>query len=383
MDPRLDAQLTDEQRAFARAVDDFCARECPRDELRELTAGGTIAHHPRVYERLAETGWLGLTIPAEYGGCGGSITDVAILTERLAHNRAPVGGYLTTVITAQAVIRHGTEEQKARVLPQVAAGTVLAIAITEPDTGSDAAAITTRAVRDGDGWRIDGQKIFTSNANHAGHVLLVTRTDRSAPKHRGISLFLLPMDREGISYTRIDTLGHIDTTITHYEGVAATDADIVGEVNGGWQALVRGLNSERVILAAEALGLAQRAFDDATAYARQRYQFGRPIARFQALQHGFAETATQLLSTRLLVHHAAALLDRGDPAPMQSSMAKLAASELAKAASLQGMQFMGGVGYTMEYDMQAYLRDSLVMTIFGGTSQIQKNLIANQLGLDA
>lgn len=332
-------QLTTEQVAFIDAVDDFCKRECPRHKLRELTSNGEIAYH-----------------------------------------RAPVGGHLTSVITAQAIIRYGSEEQKRAVLPAVAEGAVLSIAITEPDTGSDAAAVTTRATREGKAWRINGEKIFTSNANHARWILLVARTDPTAPKHHGISLFLLPADRDGISVSRLETLGHIDTT-TRYLDVPATDTDVVGGLNHGWQALVRGLNSERVIIAAEALGFGQRAFDDTLDYVKQRHQFGQPIGHFQALQHGLAETSTQLLATRLLLRHAAGLLDAGDPAPAEASMAKLHATETAKEAALQGMQFMGGMGYSMEHDMQAYVRDTLVMTIFGGTSQIQKNIIAGQLGL--
>jgi alkylation response protein AidB-like acyl-CoA dehydrogenase len=383
MDPKMGHQFNDEQRALAQSVDAFCTRESWLEDLSDFPGEGTSAHDQKLYERMAAAGWAGLTIPEKYGGSGGTLTDVAILTERLAYHRVPVGGYLTSVITVQLIVRFGTEEQKRELLPLVAQGTVLAIAITEPDTGSDAASITTRATRDEDCWRIDGEKVYTSNANHAGFVVVVTRTDRSVPKHNGITLFLLPMDREGVSYSRLKTLGHIDTNITYYEDVRATEADVIGEVDKGWQALVRGLNSERLIIAAEGLGLAQRAFDDAVAYSKQRHQFGQPISRFQALQHGFAETATRLLSTRLLTYHTAALLDAGDPAPMQASMAKLAATELARDAALQGMQFMGGAGYTMEYDMQGYLRDSVVMTIFGGTSQIQKNIIAGQLGLNA
>lgn len=383
MDARMGHRFTDEQRALAQSIDAFCARESSAERLGDFPVDGTTAHDQKLYERLAATGWVGLTIPEEYGGSGGTLTDVAILTERLAYHRVPVGGYLTSVITAQLIIKFGTEEQKRELLPQVAQGAVLAIAITEPDTGSDAAAVATRATRSEDGWRIDGQKIYTSNANNARFVVVVTRTDPAAPKHKGITLFALPMDREGVSYSRLKTLGHIDTNITYYENVAATDGDIVGGVDQGWQALVRGLNSERLIIAAEGLGLAQRAFDDAVGYCTQRQQFGQPISRFQALQHGLAETATRLLSTRLLTYHTAALLDAGDPAPMQASMSKLAATELARDAALQGMQFMGGAGYTMEYDMQGYLRDSVVMTIFGGTSQIQKNIIAGQLGLNA
>lgn len=382
MDLKLGHQFNDEQRALAQSIDAFCLRETSQLKLSDIPTESTSAHDPRLYERMAAAGWVGLTIPEEYGGSGGTLTDVAILTERLAYHRVPVGGYLTSVITAQLIVKFGSERQKRNILPLVANGTVLAIAITEPDTGSDAASVSTKATRDDDSWRIDGQKVYTSNANHAGFVVVVTRTNRSSPKHQGITLFLLPMDRQGIRYSRLRTLGHIDTNITYYDNVQASDADIVGEVDTGWQALLRGLNSERLIIAAEGLGLAQRAFDDAVAYAKQRHQFGQPIARFQALQHGFAETATRLLSTRLLTFHTASLLDAGDPAPMQASMAKLAATELARDAALQGMQFMGGAGYTMEYDMQGYLRDSVVMTIFGGTSQIQKNIIAGQLGLN-
>ncbi|CAN5626903.1 acyl-CoA dehydrogenase family protein [soil metagenome] len=376
----LRERITPEQAYFVEAVDDFCRRECPPHKLREMTANGTVAHDDTLYKKLAATGWLGLTIPEAYGGSGGALSDVALLTERLSYHRLPVTGYLTTVITAQALILFGTEEQKRRILPAVAEGAVLSIAITEPDTGSDAAAVRTRAQRDGDGWRINGEKIYTSNANHARWVLVVTRTNPDASKHRGISLFLVPMDQ--VEVTKLEMLGHIDTTITRYADVYATDADIVGGVDTGWSALVRGLNSERMIIGAEAVGVGQRAFDDVLRYVKERHQFGQPIGRFQALQHGLAETATKLLAARLLVRHVAELLDEGDPAPAEASMAKLLATETAKEAALQGMQFMGGMGYSMESDMQSYVRDSLVMTIFGGTSQIQKNIIASQLGLN-
>jgi alkylation response protein AidB-like acyl-CoA dehydrogenase len=379
---RYGERFDEEGRAFADAVDSFCLRECPPDQLRTWTDNGRITHSPELYARLAETGWLGLTIPEEYGGVGGTLRDVAILIERLSYHRLPVAGYLTSAITEQAIVRYGTEEQKRTILPEVAAGAILSIAITEPDTGSDAASISTSARRVDDGWRINGQKIYTTNANHARWVVLVTRTNPDAPKHHGISLFCLPMERDGVSYSRLDMLGHTDTNITYYEDVAAQDEDIIGTVDEGWSVLTRGLNSERVIIAAEGLGFGQRAFDDALAYAKTRTQFGQPIGRFQALQHGFAETATKLTASRLLTYYCADLLDSGKAAPTEASMAKLLSSETAKEAALQGMQFMGGMGYSMESDMQAYVRDTLVMTVFGGTSQIQKNIIAGGLGLN-
>ncbi|MEM6107542.1 acyl-CoA dehydrogenase family protein [Mycobacterium sp. 050272] len=372
---------TPEQSAFVDAVDGFCQRECPSHKLRELTKGGTVAHNDELYGKLASTGWLGLTIPEEYGGVGGTLSEVALLTERLAYHRVPVGGYLTTVITLQALLKYGSEEQKRAVLPGVAAGDILSIAITEPDTGSDAAAVKTRARKVGSRWQLSGEKTFTSNANHARWVLVVTRTNTDVPKHQGLSLFLLPMDRRGVSFERLDMLGHIDTNITRYEDVDAGDDEIVGGIDQGWRVLVRGLNSERLIIAAEALGIGQRAFDETLRYVKERRQFGQPIGRFQALQHGLAESAAKLLSTRLLVEHTAALLAAGEAAPGEASITKLQATETAKEVALQGMQFMGGMGYSMESEMQSYVRDTLVMTIFGGTSQIQKNIIAAQLGL--
>ncbi len=379
--PVLRERLTPEQQDFVGAIDAFCARECPPHELREITEDGTVGHHRGLYAKLAATGWLGLTIPEEYGGSGGTLRDVALLTERLAYHRVPVGGYLTSVITLQALVKFGTEQQKKEVLPAVADGSVLSIAITEPDSGSDAASVRTRARRDGDRWLINGEKLYTSNANHSSWILVVSRTDPGASKHRGISLFLVPTDR--VEVTDLRMLGHLDTTITRYVDVPVTEEDLVGGLDQGWRALVQGLNSERLILGADALGLGQRAFDDTLRYVTEREQFGQPIGRFQAIQHGLAESATRLLSARLLAAHTAELLDAGDPAPAEASMTKLLATEVAQDVARQGMQFMGGMGYSMENDMQSYVRDTLVMTIFGGTSQIQKNIIAGQLGLNA
>lgn len=268
-------RLNLEQQAFVEAIDDFCARECPPHELRKITEDGTIGHHRELYAKLAATGWLGLTIPEEYGGSGGTLRDVALLTERLAYHRVPVGGYLTSVITLQALVKFGTERQKKEVLPAVADGSVLSIAITEPDSGSDAASVRTAARRDGDRWLINGEKLYTSNANHASWVLVVTRTDPEASKHRGISLFLVPIDR--VEVTDLRMLGHIDTTITRYVDVPVTEDDLVGGLDQGWRALVQGLNSERLILGADALGLGQRAFDDTLRYVTEREQFGQPV----------------------------------------------------------------------------------------------------------
>lgn len=374
--------FNEDERSFADAVDHFCVRECPPERLAEWSDGGRLAHAPELYAHLAKTGWVGLTIPEEFGGAGGTLRDALILLERLSYHRLPVGGYLTALIVSQAIIRYGTDAQKAAILPGVAGGDILAIGITEPQAGSDAAALTTAARKSGDNWRINGQKIYTTNANHAKWIVLVTRTETAARKQDGITLFILPMDRKGISFTPIETLGQLDTNITYYDDVEASDDEILGEPGKGWSALGRGLNSERVIVAAQATGVGQRAFDDALAYVKTREQFGQTIGRFQAIQHGLAETATELAAARLLTYYAADLLDAGEVGQAQASMAKLKATEVAQRAALQGMQFLGGLGYTMDTEMQSYVRDTLAMTIFGGTSQIQKHIVATELGLN-
>lgn len=374
-------ELSDEEQAFAEAIDTFCLRECPPDRLREWTQQGTVRQSPELYRRLADTGWLGVGIPEEFGGAGGGLRDVAILIERLYYHRLPVTGVLTTVITEQSLLKFGSAQQKSEILPAVAEGAILSIAITEPEAGSDVAGLQTVAVPEGDGWRMRGQKLYTTNANHADWVLVAARTSSPERRHDGITVFCVPMSREGVSFTPLAMLGHSDTNITYYDDVRVDRSDIVGEFDDGWTVLTRGLNSERVIVAAMALGYAQRAFDDALAYSKTRFQFGEPIGAFQALQHGFADTATQLAASRLLTYHSASLIQSGHEAAAEASMAKLHATETAKAAALQGLQYMGAIAYSLDSEMQAHVRDSLIMTVFGGTSEIQRNIIARQLGL--
>jgi alkylation response protein AidB-like acyl-CoA dehydrogenase len=196
-------------------------------------------------------------------------------------------------------------------------------------------------------------------------------------------MILVPRDSEGLTITPIDTLGGTETNELHLDNVRVPESNLLGTEGGGWIQLMSGLNYERVILAATALGLAQRAFDDALAYVKERRQFGRPVGQFQSQQHVFAELATEIAQARLLVRWVAQLTDE-DPArmlPQEASMAKLATTELAKKVALAGMQAMGGYGYATEYPMESYLRSAVVGTIYGGTSEIQKNIIAKTLGL--
>jgi isovaleryl-CoA dehydrogenase len=380
----VDFALTDAQTDFVAAIRDFCKRECGTQEQREkLTNGYTEAHNDGLYRKMGELGWLGVTIDEEHGGSGGGMLDACLFMEETSRGLAPVGGYATTLIVAGATQRFGTEEQKADILGGIAGGDVEAIAMTEPEAGSDVGSLTTSAERLNGGFVLRGQKVFCSNAGIARHILIVCRTTKGDDKHQGLSMIWIPTDAKGLQIDPIDTLGGRETAHLYLDDVEAPESALLGEVDQGWTQLMAGLNVERLILAATMLGIGQRAFDDVLAYVKERRQFGRPIGSFQALQHRLADLATELEAARLMTHWVASKVDE-DPnrmLPREASMVKLFVTETAQKASLEGMQMMGGYGYSSEYDMERLVRQTLVSTIYGGTSEIQRNIIAKTLGL--
>ena len=380
----MDFALTDEQQDFVAAIRDFCARECGTQEQREkLTDDYELHHNFDLYRKMAELGWLGITIPEAYGGSGGSMLDACLFMEETSRGLAPIGGYATTLIVAGATQKFGTEEQKAEILGGIAGGAVEAIAMTEPESGSDVGSLSARAERVDGGFVLNGQKVFISNAHIADHVLVVCRTTKTENKHEGLTMIWVPREVEGMEIVPIQTMGGRETNTLYLNDVEAPAEAVLGEVDQGWTQLMAGLNVERLILAATMLGIAQRAFDDALAYAKERKQFGRPIGSFQALQHRFADLATDLEAARLMTRWVATLTDE-DPTrmlPREASMVKLHVTEVAKRVTLEGMQMMGGYGYSSEYDMERLVRTSLVSTIYGGTSEIQRGIIAKTLGL--
>ena len=380
----MDFSFTDEQRHFVEAIRDFCKRETGTSEQRErLTKGYTEAHSAEIYSKMAELGWLGVTIDEAYGGSGGGMVDACLFMEETSRGLAPIGGYGTTLIVAGAVQRFGTEEQKRQILGGIAEGSVEAIAMTEPESGSDVGSLSTSAERVNGGFVINGQKVFCSNARIAGHILVVCRTTKSEDKHEGLSMIFVPRDAEGLRMDPIETMGGRETAHLYFTDCEVPEDALLGEVDRGWMQLMAGLNVERLILAATMLGTARRAFEDALAYVKERRQFGKPIGSFQALQHRLADMATEIEAARLMTYWVASRVDE-DPdrmLPREASMVKLFVTERAKQIALEGMQMMGGYGYSSEYDMERLVRSTLVSTIYGGTSEIQRNIIAKTLGL--
>ena len=376
--------LTEDQADLAAAIGEFCRREVPDKAARDaLTDHGTVPHSDALYRRMADLGWLGIALPEEYGGSGQGMAELLVFLEETSYHQTPTYGFGTTIITAAAIERFGSPAQKEQLLGGAVRGDVLAISMSEPGAGSDVGGLTCRARRTEDGWVVDGQKTWCSNAHIASHILLVARTSTEGGKHDGLTMFVVPTDADGLSVHGIDTMGGKEVNDLYFTDCRLPHDAVVGAEGQGWRQLMAGLNLERMILAGLMLGLARRAFDDTVAYVRERTQFGRPVGSFQAMRHRIADNATELECTRLLVHDVARTIDASPGAlfPREASMAKLKATELAKHLALEGMQMLGGYGYATEYGMEKLLRQSVVSTVYGGTSEIQRDIIGKSYGL--
>jgi alkylation response protein AidB-like acyl-CoA dehydrogenase len=376
--------LTDEQRAFVESIRDFAARECgTREQRDQLTDHGREPHNQEVYERVAELGWIGASIPAEYGGAGGGAVDMCLMLEETSRGLIPIQFVGVSMISAGAVGRFGSEALKGELLGGIARGRPECIAMSEPDAGSDVGALSCRATRENGHYVINGQKTWITGAHVADHILLVCRTTRGDDKHQGLSMLSVPRETDGVETRLIETMAGREVNDIFFTDCRVPEDRLIGMEGEGWRQLMAGLNHERLIIAAQALGIAQRAFEDTLAYVKERKQFGRPVGSFQALKHRIADLAAEIESARLLVYDVAFRSD-ADPSttlPREASMAKLKATEVAKRATLDGMQMMGGAGYAAEYDMEHQVRVALVTTIYGGTSEIQREIIGRTLGL--
>jgi alkylation response protein AidB-like acyl-CoA dehydrogenase len=376
--------LTDEQRAFVESIRDFARRECGTREQREaLTEGGREPHNQELYERIAKLGWLGVSIPEEYGGAGGGAVDMCLLCEEFSHGQIPMGFFPITMMSARPIEKFATEELKQELLSGIVAGNVEAIAMSEPEAGSDVGNLSCRAERGNGGYVINGQKTWITGAHAASHILLICRTDRTSDKHEGLSMISIPAGAEGMEIRPIETMGGREVNDVFFTDCRVPAERLIGREDYAWPQLMNGLNNERLIIAAQSLGLARRAFDDVLAYVKERKQFGQPIGSFQTLKHRISDLATEIEVTRLLVYSVASKVD-ANPGQMyvrEASMAKLKATEVVKRTTLEAMQMMGGYGYAVEYDMERQVRVALVTTIYGGTSEIQREIIARSYGL--
>ena len=379
-------RFSDEQEMLRRTARTFAERELPPRYLRELDASGR-APHWELLPKMAALGFTALPVPVEYGGLAGGVVDVTVLLEELGRTSVSVASMLNFAIGfgCETVKRFGSDAQKHDLLPKLVRGEMcFAFSLTEPDAGSDAAAIRTKAVAEGDGYVIDGTKIFTTGAAESRCLVVATRTDSTVPKHRGISLFLVDPRTPGITFRKIEKLGMRGAGglyEVHYENVRVPRTALLGPLNGGWEAVKATLERVRLSQAAYCIGCAQKVVEDAVKYANERQQFGQPIGKFQAIAHLLVDLQVQVDAARWLLYRAAWLVDRGVRCVKEASMANLACTEAMLKVTSEAMRVYGGYGLTMEFDIQRHFRDARLFVIGDGSSQIQRNLIARMMGL--
>ncbi|GAB3136567.1 acyl-CoA dehydrogenase family protein [Micromonospora sonneratiae] len=376
----MDLSLSAEQTAVRRLATEFVDREVAPHAA---AADRAEALDPGIVRKLGDLGFLGLTIDETDGGSGGDHLTYCLVLEELGRGDSSVRGIVSVSLglVAKPIAAHGTPEQKARWLPGLCAGELLgSFALTEPDSGSDAAALRTRAVRDGDDWLISGTKVFITNGTLADVVLLFARTGDPGP--RGITAFLVPTGSVGLTRRRIHGklgLRGQDTAELVLDRVRVPDSARLGAEGAGFKLALGTLAKGRLSVAAGCVGIAQGSLNAALAYAAEREQFGRPIAGHQLVQQLLAEIAVDTAAARLLVWQVADLIDRNQPFATESSMAKLFATEAAVRAANNALQVFGGHGYIDEYPVGKYLRDARVATLYEGTSQIQQLLVGRAL----
>jgi len=377
----MDFELTSEQEMVRQTAREFAEREiAPSSGEWDRTE----RMDPAIVGRLAEVGFLGGPIPEEYGGMGLDNLSYCLIVEEIGKADSSVRGLISVNVglVAKTVLKWGTEEQKREWLPRLCNGEPLGcVALTEPGTGSDAGSLETKAERDGSAWRISGSKMFITQGTWAGLALVFARTGPE-PGARGVTCFLVPTDSNGFAASRIEGklgLRAQDTAEIHLDGVAVPDSNRLGEVGEGMKVAMSALDNGRMSLASGCVGIAQGCLDASVAYAKERLQFGRPIARFQLVQELIADMAVEVEAARLLTWRVAAMADRGQQHRLESSMAKYFASEVAVRAANAAVQVHGGYGYVDEYPVGKYLRDARVTTLYEGTSQIQKLIIGRAL----
>jgi acyl-CoA dehydrogenase len=343
------------------------------------------------FRDMAGAGWIGIAIPEEYGGGGMGVDEAAVVLEEVAASGAGMNGATAihlSIFGMHAVARHGTEEMKRTYLPVVATGEmVVAFGVTEPDAGSDTTSISTRAVRDGDNYRITGRKVWTSRALESQRVLLLTRTSpRESHEQRthGLSLFLVDLSTPGIDIRPIPKMGRnaVRSCEVYYDDVVVPATDLVGEEGKGFRYLLSGLNAERILVASEAVGIGRAALNRAVTYANERVVFGRPIAANQGVSFPLAEAHARLVAAEAVIRRAAWRLDRNLPVGEDANIAKYLAAEAGFFAADRAVQTHGGFGYAREYHVERYFRESRLLRLAPITQELVLAYLAEHaLGL--
>lgn len=380
----IDFSLTNDEQAMVSSVEGFLRKRMPVDEIRRRDEAGIPPYD--LLPEYAELGVLGLPFDTRYGGMGQPWTTLALIQEAAAKICYPAASIISRAVAfgGMSLLSYGSEHQRETLLPEIIAGRALfALALTEPEAGTDAGAVRTRAERVGDGWRLVGRKTWISDADGASHLVVVARTDRDSTGHRGLSVFLVPTRTPGLSMTPLAKIGNhcMPSFDIGFDDVVVPQDALMGEEGNGFAHVLSTLHYSRASLAATATGAAQAAVDIAVDHVRNRVQFGRPIGRFQTVRHRIADMQMRVDQSRLVVWHLAWLLAQGAPSRRQAAQAKVIATETLQYVTHHGMQLLASAGYAAESDMQRLWRDARLFTFGEGTNEIQRDTIAKEMGL--
>lgn len=375
--------LTEEQRGIR-----DLAREFAQNEIAPFVAewDEEARFDPSIVKKLGDLGFLGMLLPEQYQGLGVDTSTYLVALEEIAVVDASTAVLMSVhnSLPTQMILQFGNDDQKSRFLPGMATGEILgAFALSEPEAGSDAASLTTQAVRDGDSWVLTGTKSWVTSGNYAGAILAMARTDQPTERKgaRGIGTFIVTPDLDGFHVgKKEDKLGlrGSPTVQLTFDNMRVPNANLLGEAHMGFIYAMQSLENGRLGIAAQSIGIARAALEAATAYSSERHQFNRPIREFQAIQFKIADMATRIAASRTLMHAAARAKDRGENVKQATSMAKLFASETAMFATNEAVQIFGGYGYVKDYPVERLFRDAKVTEIYEGTSEIQRIVIARE-----
>jgi len=376
--------LSEEQRMMRDSVIALCERHLPWDRIRKMDEAREFPHE--AYQALAEAGYLGLFYPEALGGMGGSHKDLTVLLETLGYYYTGIAQAVTTTLiyAGMHVVKFGSPELQQQIVPQIIAGKVkLALAMSEPGTGSDVAGIRTTAIREGDEYVLNGNKVWITCAHVADYLVVIAKTDPGAGRHQGMSTLLVDAKAPGVTIRPLPMLGRRTTHANEIflENVRIPASHLIGGEGQAWRNIMKCLGVERLGLAAISAGHCFKITEYARDYAKERIQFDQPISSFQVIQHKLVNMAIMAETARQSVYRVADLLDGGELAIEETSMAKIICTENNFRCADEGLQILGGAGYSMEYDMQMFFRDSRVGPIGGGSNEIQRNVLAKRMGL--
>jgi len=376
----MDLRLSEEQEMLKTSVRDFLATECPKTAVRELEEGET-GHSPELWKKMAELGWMGLIIPEEYEGTGLTFQDLMAVVEETGRNILP-GPFLSTIVGSFPILDAGTEEQKKEFLPGIARGEIILSTAFLEDSGLfDASGIAVKATAKGDGFVINGTKVFVELAHVADYLVCAARTGEGASPEEGITLFMVDTRTPGIYCEVIPTIGMDKQREVRFVDVVVPGKRVLGEVDKGWPLMQSTLKKGALVKCAESVGGMQACVDMTVEYSKERVQYERPIGAFQALQHLMADMWIAMQTSRYLVYEAGWLESEGLPSEKEVSMAKTYVNEAYRLVSKWGVRLHGGIGTSREHDISLYYRRAKAADIAFGGSDFHSELVAEKIGL--